>query len=62
MAKHEIFHALCSLFNEGEVEIRKDIANKVAEAAIELFPDFQMTCLEKADSYHIKVENFKEVK
>lgn len=62
MAKHEIFCALTDLFNKGEVEIKKDIANKVVEVAIEIFPDFQMTYLEKAETYNIKVENFADVK
>ena len=62
MAKHEIFYAVCNLFNEGEVNVKKDIANKVVEVAIELFPEFQMTYLEKADIYNIKVENYKDAK
>lgn len=62
MAKHEIFYALTDLFNEGEVEVKKDMANKVVELAIEVFPEFQMTYLEKKDTYHIKVENYKEAK
>lgn len=62
MAKHEIFYALCDLFNEGEIEVKKEIANKVVEVAIEVFPEFQMTCLEKETTYNIKVENFKDAK
>lgn len=62
MAKHEIFYALTDLFNEGEVEVKKDIANKVAELAIEVFPDFRMTYEEKAETYNIRVENLKEAK
>ncbi len=62
MAKHEIFYALCDLFNEGEAEIKKEIANKVVEVAIEVFPEFQMTYTEKENSYNIKVENFKDAK
>lgn len=62
MAKHEIFYAVCDLFNEGEVEVKKEIANKVVEVAIELFPEFRMTYAEKKDTYNIKVENFKDAK
>ncbi len=62
MAKHEIFYALCDLFNEGEIEVKKEIANKVVEVAIEVFPEFQMTYTEKENSYNIKVENFKDAK
>lgn len=62
MAKHEIFYAVCDLFNEGEVEVNKEIANKVVEVAIELFPEFKMTCEEKTETNSIKVENFKDAK
>lgn len=62
MAKHEIFYALCDLFNEGEIEVKKEIANKVVEVAIEVFPEFQMTYLEKETTYNIKVENYKYAK
>lgn len=62
MAKYEIFYALTDLFNEGETEVRKDIANKVVELAIEVFPEFKMTYEEKAETYNIKVENLKEAK
>lgn len=62
MEKHEIFHALTALFNEGGTEVRKEIANKVAELAIEIFPDFRMTYEEKVATYNIKVENLNEAK
>ena len=62
MAKHEIFNVLCDLFYKGVAEVGKDVANRVVELAIEIFPDFRMSYEEKAETYSIKVENLEEVK
>jgi hypothetical protein len=40
MAKHEIFYALCSLFNEGEAVVGIDNAKQVMTAAQHALPEF----------------------
>lgn len=40
MAKHEIFYAICALFNEGEVVVSMDNAKQVMTAARHALPEF----------------------
>ncbi len=65
MAQHEIFYAICSLFNEGEVVVSKDIVCKVIDAARHTLPEFVIS-VGRYDSdtktHVLYVENFKEAK
>lgn len=65
MAKHEIFYALCDLFNEGEVVVGKDIIIKVIDVARHTFPEFVIS-VGKYDSdkktHVLHVDNFNEAK
>lgn len=62
---HEIFYAICSLFNEGEVVVSKDIVCKVIDAARHTLPEFVIS-VGRYDSdtktHVLYVENFKEAK
>ena len=65
MAKHEIFYAVCSLFNEGEVVVNVNDAKQVMTAARHTLPDF-VVCSglydPKDKTIELYVENFKEAK
>ena len=65
MAKHEIFYALCSLFNEGEVVVCVDNAKQVITAARHTLPDF-VVCAGLYDpdnrTIELYVENYKDAK
>ncbi|PWB04383.1 hypothetical protein C5O23_00220 [Duncaniella muris] len=64
-SNHEIFYAICSLFNEGEVVVSKDIVCKVIDAARHTFPEF-VICTGRYDSdkktHVLYVDNFKDAK
>lgn len=65
MAKHEIFYAICDLFNEGETVVSIDNAEQVFTAARHTLPDFSVCSgLYDPDNKTIElyVENFKQVK
>lgn len=65
MAQHEIFYAICDLFNEGEVVVDKDIAFDVISAARETFPEFEIEFGEydrDKGNFPIHVTNYAEAK
>lgn len=65
MAQHEIFYAVCSLFNEGEVVVSIDNAKQVITAARHTLPEF-MVCYGLYDpddkTIELYVENYKDAK
>lgn len=65
MAKHEIFHALCDLFNEGEAVVSMNNAGRVMAAAHYALPEFIL----RSGKYNpdnktieLSVENHKQAK
>lgn len=61
MAKHEIFYALCSLFNEGEVVVSMDNAKQVMTAARHALPEF-IVCAGLYDPDNKTIEHYKQAK
>lgn len=65
MAKHEIFYALCSLFNEGEAVVSMNDAKQVMTAARHALPEF-IVCAGLYDpdnkTIELYVENYKQAK
>ena len=65
MAQHEIFYAICALFNEGEVVVSKDIVCKVIDAARHTLPEFVISVgrYDSGTKTHVLyVDNYKEAK
>ena len=65
MANHEIFYAICSLFNEGEAVVSMNDAKQVMTAARHALPEFNVCSgLYDPDNKTIElyVENFKQAK
>lgn len=65
MAKHEIFYALCDLFNEGEAVVSIDNAKQVITVARHTLPEF-VVCSGLYDpdnkTIELYVENYKQAK
>lgn len=65
MAKHEIFYALCDLFNEGEAVVSIDNAKPVITVARHTLPEF-VVCSGLYDpdnkTIELYVENYKQAK
>jgi len=62
---HEIFYALCDLFNEGEAVVSMNDAKQVMTAARHALPEFNVCSgLYDPDNKTIElyVENFKQAK
>lgn len=65
MAQHEIFYAICSLFNEGEVTVNNDMVCKVIDAARHTLPEFIIGIrgYDPDKKTHVLfVKNFKDAK
>ena len=64
-SNHEIFYAICSLFNEGEAVVSIDNAKQVITAARHTLPEFVVCAgLLDPESKTIEhyVENYKDAK